>query len=471
MKERNDNGPDRPALLMVKPPDPAKLAAEKRFLTELDHAPAWKRGFVFLKLGGPGYLQSALTLGAGTATSCLFAGAAFGYQLLWAPLFAMILGVIVMSAVTHQTLSTGMRPMESLRRFAGPFYSWSFAIGAVASSILWHFAQYSLAGATLSDVASVAGASLSPGLAGIITCVLAVAMVWQYDRSPRFVRAFEVALKWMVMAIMVAFVYVVVRIGIAHPSELLKGFLTPSIPDDKNGVSGFAVTLAAVSAAVGANMLFLYPYSLLARGYGREHRSLAKFDLVAGMLVPYVIACTFMILATANTFVYGDREFTSTSLSPLEAAGILGQAIGPVAGRCVFDFGLYAMAFSSIVLHLLCCGFVVTEVFGWPIGSWKYRLGCLLPLPGVYGAIMAPEQKLWIAVPTTILCGFFLPIGYFGFFRLQRNRAFLGDDVPRGLRGRLWSIAMLVATLVLVAFLAYYAVEQAPKSFGKLLGR
>ena len=51
--------------------------------------------------------------------------------------------------------------------------------------------------------------------------------------------------------------------------------------------------LSGLAAAVGINMVFLYPYSLLARGWGREHRRLARFDLYAGMLVPYTLAASF----------------------------------------------------------------------------------------------------------------------------------------------------------------------------------
>ena len=43
----------------------------------------------YLKLLGPGYLQSAMTLGGGTASASLFAGAVFGYQLLWVAPVAM----------------------------------------------------------------------------------------------------------------------------------------------------------------------------------------------------------------------------------------------------------------------------------------------------------------------------------------------------------------------------------------------
>ena len=37
--------------------------------------------------------------------------------------------------------------------------------------------------------------------------------------------------------------------------------------------------IAAAATAVGINMTFLLPYSMLRKGWGREHRGLASFDL------------------------------------------------------------------------------------------------------------------------------------------------------------------------------------------------
>ena len=68
----------------------------------------------------------------------------------------MILGGIVFMAISHQTLSTGMRPFEAMRVHAGPVVAWGWAIGTVLASIVWHFAQYSLASAVLVDLAEVA---------------------------------------------------------------------------------------------------------------------------------------------------------------------------------------------------------------------------------------------------------------------------------------------------------------------------
>ena len=74
--------------------DPKKLAAEKAELRNLETLPLGKRSLGYIKRTGPGLLQSAMTLGAGSATASVVAGASFGYKLLWVQPLAMFFGVM-----------------------------------------------------------------------------------------------------------------------------------------------------------------------------------------------------------------------------------------------------------------------------------------------------------------------------------------------------------------------------------------
>jgi manganese transport protein len=457
-------------LPMVDAPDPSALEAERAWLRELDAAPTATRWWAFLKRGGPGYLQAALTLGGGTAASSLFAGAAFGYQLLWVAPVAMLLGVVMMAAVAHQTLSTGLRPFAAMKRFAGPFFAYGWAVGALVASIVWHFAQYSLAGAVLEDIGQVAGVGLSRTAGGALVLVWAVVVVVGFGASARWTKAFDNGLRFLVYGIILCFGFVVLKTGIHDPAALLRGFFAFAVPEGSDGVSGLAVVISGLAAAVGVNMIFLYPYTLLARGWGREHRRLARFDLGAGMFLPYLLATSLMVIATANVLHFGDAPFSGARLSPVEAAGALAPVVGETGGRIVFDLGILGMAMSTIALHMLCAGFACSEMFGWKVGSPKYKLACLLPAPGVLGAVFWSDLAIWIAVPTTILCGALLPIAYLGFLKLQRSRGYLGDDLPRGPKAAAWFGGMVVATLTITVFLAWFAITKGPGFLAGLRG-
>ncbi|MEP5569380.1 MAG: hypothetical protein ABJN62_16180, partial [Halioglobus sp.] len=77
-------------------------------LTALAQKPAWARAPTYLRLSGPGWLQGAMTLGGGSAITSLTIGAVYGYELLWVQPLAMLIGCIMLFALSHQTLSTGV---------------------------------------------------------------------------------------------------------------------------------------------------------------------------------------------------------------------------------------------------------------------------------------------------------------------------------------------------------------------------
>ncbi|MBC02445.1 MAG: hypothetical protein CMJ34_03945 [Phycisphaerae bacterium] len=434
---------------------------------ELDARPLPGRIAGYLRHMGPGYLQSAMTLGGGSAFAALFSGAAFGYQLLWVAPTAMLLGIIVMSAIAWQTLSTGSDPYDALKRHASPFFAWAFAWGGLLSSIIWQFAQYALAAAMLALLFGV-----DPRVGGLIALIWCVSVGLLHGRARSFIRTYEVILTAMVWFIVVAMAIVVVQSGIHDPVGILKGFI-PSIPadwtmpgEDGGGTSIASTTLivSGLAAAVGANMLFVYPYTLRKNGWGRAQRRLARYDLVFGMFIPFTIAVSLMVIASASVFHFGDAGFTGSKIHPAKAAEIFASPdrLGPVIGLWVFGLGILAMALSSITMQMLASGFAGVKLFGIREDSIGHKVFILLPAIGVLGAIHWSEIAPWVGVPTNIVCGLFLPASYLGFTLLQRNRAYLGDDTPTGPLATWWISGMLLATVVLTVFLAMFVVENGP---------
>lgn len=93
---------------------------ESAQLAALAGRPALARVPTYLRLSGPGWLQGAMTLGGGSAITSLTIGAVYGYKLLWVQPLAMIIGCIMLFSLSHQTLSTGIKPFAAMRRHAPP---------------------------------------------------------------------------------------------------------------------------------------------------------------------------------------------------------------------------------------------------------------------------------------------------------------------------------------------------------------
>ena len=91
-------------------------------------------------------------------------------------------------------------------------------------------------------------------------------------------------------------------------------------------------------------------------------------------------------------------------------------------------------------------------------GGRLYRLACLIPTPAFLGVLFWQKMSYWIAIPTAAVCGILLPIAYIGFFLLNNNKRYLGDDTPRGPKALLWNLGMIAAILLTTAGAIYYTV-------------
>jgi manganese transport protein len=293
---------------------------------------------------------------------------------------------------------------------------------------------------------------------GSLFLAISITITWQYSSGHKGVRIYERTLKAMVWMIVIAFAVVVLRRGLGHHIEwgkVLKGFLPLHIPTSSREVS---VVIAGFGAAIGINMTFLFPYTLLARGWGKEHRALSRFDLVTGMFFPYCIATSLMIIATGCT-IYNPELFTSgsTALSPTKAAVMLEAAgLGTFFSRIVFSLGILGMVLSTITMQMLVCGFAACEALGLEPGGWHHKLACLIPAPAAAGVLFWKNMGPWIAVPTTAISSILLPVSYAAFFILNNSKKYLGEDKPTGAKAVVWNIGMLAAIIISAASSCYY---------------
>jgi len=62
------------------------------------------------------------------------------------------------------------------------------------------------------------------------------------------------------------------------------------------------VMISAAATAVGINMTLLLPYSMIRRGWDKNFRGLAIFDLSTGMFIPFVLATSCVVIASATQF-------------------------------------------------------------------------------------------------------------------------------------------------------------------------
>ena len=135
----------RRGLPMVEVKDPEALEQERQTLVHINSRPRfWQRWRGYWNLSGPGWVQSALTLGAGSAGSAIFAGSIYGYKLLWVQPVAMFLGIVMFAAIGHQVLVTKARPYDVFWKKLHPAMALLWGFNVFLASVVWQFPQYSL---------------------------------------------------------------------------------------------------------------------------------------------------------------------------------------------------------------------------------------------------------------------------------------------------------------------------------------
>ena len=430
-------------LPMVRARDPEALEREKAALRAIDaRGGLWRRWRGYWALSGPGWVQSALTLGAGSAGSSIYAGAVFGYDLLWVQPVAMFLGVVVFAAIGHQALVTQARPYDAFRRELHPGLAVAWGAVVLAASIIWQFPQYALAVDVARDIFDVAGLAVPRAPIALALLAAGTALCWSYGGGGRrSVRLFERTLKYLVLLMGLAFLLVVVKTGI-DIKALARGFFGFHIPRDREGLT---IVLGALGAAVGVNMTFLYPYTLLARGWGREHRGLKNFDLAVSMFAPFVAATSLVVVACANTLHVRGIQVRGA----VDAAHALAPVAGLAAGRVVFSLGVLGMCFTTLTIEMVICGFVLSEMLGFEPRGRAYKAATMVANVGLLGAFY--PVPFWLPVLASSTALVMMPIAYAAFLVLQNKKSYLGEDVNRGLKGAVWNALLALAVLVVAA--------------------
>ncbi|MDR2345581.1 MAG: divalent metal cation transporter [Planctomycetaceae bacterium] len=483
----------------------SKQAQEIELLQDIAKRPFFSRAFGYIKLTGPGLLQGAMTLGAGSAAASVVAGASFGYKLLWVQPVAMFLGVMMFAAVSNIVLTKKTeRPywgfMREMKSIWSPFVIIVFfwALGTIMSSVIWHFPQYTLAaGAARSIVQQFSPESVLDNeveiekrnwfgfgdvqidkqtkspimvkvtkytalgytvsvITGVIILLVNIIVVFNYGRGGIGIKVYEWFLRFMMALVFLTFfIVVILNFHKIDWLEVLRGFTgyygIPYNDDPVEYAKTVTMVLGMLGAAVGINMTFLYPYSLLKKGWGEEHKTLAKWDLGMTLFIPFTIVTSLIMLGMTVSGVYEGKDVVNSTINPLAAAVALqsGGLISKELATVIFCGGLFGMTFGAISAHMTCCGFTLCEMFGLKQTTWKFRLFTLVPSIGVFGVVF--KLPFWFPVMASAVCLTMLPIAYLIFIILSNKRSYIGDAVGKGVKRWIFN-AILVVALILAIF-------------------
>lgn len=491
----------------------------------------------YTKLSGPGWLQSAITLGGGSLSGALYLGVIAGFSLLWVQALAMILGIVMLSAISWFTLSTGKRPFRAINDHINPVLGWSWAIATLMANLVWCMPQFALSTAAITQnlipSLSADGGPTDGAKAIIVLVIFAVCgtIIFFYEKGSKGVQIFEIILKVMVAIVVLSFFGTVVKMATTEQGLDWGGIFSGFIPDfnyltkpsptfapfleatgefnqfwnDKIVKSQRDIMITAAATAVGINMTFLLPYSMLKKGWSKEFRGLAVFDLSTGLFIPYIVATTCVVICSASQFHgnlrtdmvenFGNKTYMGIlksrilqedpkALSDQEGVALAGDALAekhlelakslpkadlemaallvkrdannlaialsPLTGEAfankIFGIGVLGMGVSTIIILMLINGFTICEMLNLKPEGKPHLYGALVVgLVGMSGPFIWSKASTELAIPTSTFGFVLLPVAFITFALLVNHKGLMGNNMPKGPTRLAWNILMGIA--------------------------
>ncbi|HMO15096.1 MAG TPA: divalent metal cation transporter [Pirellulaceae bacterium] len=333
---------------------PTKLESNREQLLAVQGQGVAKKFGVYFRLSGPGWLQSAITLGGGTLGSTLYLGMLSGTGMLWLQILAIIIGVIMLSAISYVTLSTGKRPFAAINEHINPVLGVGWVAATILANMIWIMPQFSLCYDSIQTcLGGTSDSNTSRITISLVLGVLALAIVAMNCQPGKLSKIFDWGLKSMVGFVVVCFVLVVVTLAIrdslnwteiiggyvpnlkywSNPSQAVQQALSNTPAEIKQWWADQIVArqqssmVSVTATAVGLNMTFLLPYSLLIRGWDKPFRGLARFDLIGALAIPFIIVTSCIVIASAHAFhAKADANLLSGNPEQVKASMFFNEA-------------------------------------------------------------------------------------------------------------------------------------------------
>ena len=430
----------------------AVLDAEADRLAELSDAPPHRRFAGYARLAGPGVMGAALTLGAGTLTSSMLAGASFGYRTLWMIWLACGLGLFMMAAMARFTCKGGFRIIQVQNRR----HSWLIGsvmtalVGTTAVAVIFNFGQVALGTHLIESLAPFFGFAFPAELNWVLYVGVTSALILSYGRGGGAgTRLVETVMKAAIALMIVAFGGVLLVVGVDWGAAA-RGAFVPWLPGGGQGLNLF---IASSAAAVGVMDWVFFNYAGLGRGWGRNHESLARFDLVAGLFLPFILV-NFLVIAVFAATLFPEGV---TPESAPELAAALIPLLGPTWSQILFYVGVLAVPITTTVGMSLAGAMAVHEAFGWEpdTASWRWKASALLPQIAFLAAWNA--DPVWLVIAIAAFLSLANNVVGWSMYLLLNDRTVLGAD---RCKSYIWNLGILLQVTLLNGIAIVYVFNQ-----------
>ena len=393
-----------------------------------------------LKKIGPGLILTGIVIGPGNITTSAMMGASYGYGLLWLLLPILIMGITFTMASYYISIMTGMPILHAIRHYYG-------GIASAFCGITLFLACFFF---TLGNITGTgAGMSLIFGFDWRIGALIMLGVLAYCYFTKGVYDKVEKGITVCIIGMILAFFATLLATGGPNFGGMMKGLLTPALPE---GSTATALAYISTNAAVTAGIYGTY--------LGLE-KKWKKEDLFNGVMQADTLTHIISVILISGSIVLVGAIVLNPEGISIKAPAQLGELLRPFLGGAapiVMGIAIIGAGFSSLLgntqrgVVLLNAG--LNKEIGLESRTVKILSAiCILVATVIcffYGG--SPTQLIFIAnVATSIATP---AAGLFMVLILWKNELFLGYKTPR-----LLQVSMTVCYLFAV-YMTFTALQR-----------
>ena len=387
---------------------------------------------------GPGFITANVDNDANGIWTYSFAGAQFGYMLLWTMIPTLVALTVVQEMAARMGAVTGKGLSDLIREEFGLRITFLMMLGLILTNF----------GNIVGEFAGIAGSMELFGIRKIFSVPICAVIVWliivkgQYKTVEK---VFVVASFFYVTYILAGF--------LAHPAWIDSTMATITPP--KSGMlrqPGYLyLVIGLVGTTIAPWMQFYLQASIVEKGVTRRQYATSRIDVIFGCIFAVIVAWFIVVACSATLYSHGHHAVRDAA----DAA----QALRPLAGDyayILFAMGLFNASLFAASILPLSTSYTVCEGLGFESGVDKkfseapvfYWLYTVLIVVGA-AVILYPHLPLVkISVFSQVVNGMVLPFVMIFMLLLVNKKELMGSYVnTRSFNLIAWATAVLMIGL------------------------
>jgi NRAMP (natural resistance-associated macrophage protein)-like metal ion transporter len=380
----------------------------------------WKiRLLMFLAVVGPGFITANVDNDAGGIYTYSFAGAKFGYGLLWTVIPMTISLIVVQEIAARMGAVTGKGLSDLIREE----YGFRITFLMMAALVVTNFFN------VMAEFAGVATSLELFGISKYITVPIAAVIVWllivkgNYSMVEKiFLGASLFYVAYIVAGFLAKPVWSTALVGLVKP---------PSLGMVRNHEYMYLV-VGIIGATIAPWMQFYLQASIVEKGVTAKQFGASRIDVIVGAIFAPIVAGFIIIACAATLYTHGHFD--------IRDAGDAAAALRPLAGEyayILFAAGLFNASLFAASILPLSTSYTVCEGLGFESGLDKkfgeakvfYWLYTLLVGAGAAVILIPKFPLLKVTVLSQVLNGILLPVVLVFMLLLVNKHELMGRHV------------------------------------------